>query len=301
VKTRGSAAVDLTGSLLAVAMGVLFAFVVIFGKNLLHGEAPFTLLFFRFGVTALLIAAVAVATGRPLVPEPGERLGLALAGLFGYGVESALYFGALNHGSAATVTLLFYLYPVWVMVVAALLDREVPAGALVLALIMALAGGAVVILGGAGVDIAALGVVLAILCSLAYTAYLTAADRVARRSLPLTTGLWVAAGASVANLSFALVTGTWTMPSGDLAALRVFAMGAFTAGAFVCMMASLQRIGAVRNGIIGVLEPLTVAALAAVFLAEPITVSVVVGGVLILGAGVLATLAGRPRIREPDL
>jgi hypothetical protein len=27
----------------------------------------------------------------------------------------------------------------------------------------------------------------------------------------------------------------------------------------------------------------------------------VAGGVLILGAGVLATVAGRPRIREPDL
>jgi drug/metabolite transporter (DMT)-like permease len=292
---------DLTGSVLAVAMGVLFAFVVIFGKNLLHGEPPFTLLFLRFGVTAALIALVAAATRTPLVPVPGERLGLALAGLFGYGVESALYFGALGHGSAATVTLLFYLYPVWVMLVASLLDRRVPARVLVLALAMALAGGATVIVGGAGVEISAFGVVLSVLCSLAYTAYLVAADRVAKRSAPLTTGLWVAAGASLANLTFALVSGTWTLPAGAMAPLRVFAMGAFTAGAFVCMIASLQRIGAVRNGIIGVLEPLTVAVLAALFLAEPITVSVLIGGVLILGAGVLATIAGRPHIREPDI
>ncbi len=292
---------DLIGSALAVAMGVLFAFVVIFGKNLLHGEPPFTLLFFRFAVTALLLGVVAVVTHRPLVPEPGERLGLALAGLLGYGTESALYFGALNHGSAATVTLLFYLYPVWVMLVAGLLDRRVPARVLVLALVMALGGGAIVILGGAGVEIAAIGVVLAVLCSFAYTAYLTAADRIARRSAPLTTGLWVAAGASLANLTFALVSGSWILPSGSMAPIRVVAMGVFTAGAFVCMMASLQRIGAVRNGIIGVLEPLTVAVLAAAFLAEPITVSVVLGGALILGAGVLATVTGRPHIREPDL
>jgi drug/metabolite transporter (DMT)-like permease len=298
---RAPRGADLTGSLLAVAMGVLFAFVVIFGKNLLHGEPPFTLLCFRFGVTALLLALVAVITRVPLLAAPGERLGLALAGLFGYGVESALYFGALNHGSAAAVTLLFYLYPVWVMVVASLLDRRVPARVLMLALAMALAGGATVIVGGAGIDIATLGVVLAVLCSFAYTAYLIAADRVAKRSAPLTTGLWVAAGASLANLTFALASRTWTMPSGAAAPLRVFAMGAFTAGAFVCMIASLQRIGAVRNGIIGVLEPLTVAVLAALFLEEPITVSVVAGGALILGAGVLATIAGRPRIREPDI
>jgi drug/metabolite transporter (DMT)-like permease len=282
-------------------MGVLFAFVVIFGKGLLHGEPPFTLLFFRFGVTALLIGAVAAATHRPLIPVPGERLGLALAGLLGYGTESALYFGALNHGSAATVTLLFYLYPVWVMLVASLLDRRVPARVLVLALLMALAGGAIVILGSGGVEIAAIGVVLAVLCSFAYTGYLTATDRVAKRSTPLTIGMWVAAGASLANLTFALASGSWILPSGPMAPARVFAMGVFTAGAFVCMIASLQRIGAVRNGIIGVLEPLTVALLAALFLAEPITASVVLGGVLILGAGALATVTGRPHIREPDL
>jgi DME family drug/metabolite transporter len=301
VRTRALSGTDLTGSLLAVAMGVLFAFVVILGKNLLHGEPPFTLLFMRFGVTAMLIGLAAVITRTPLAPVPGERLGLALAGLLGYGVESALYFGALNRGSAATVTLLFYLYPVWVMLVASLLDRHVPARVLVAALVLALVGGAVVILGAGGVDITTVGIVLAVLCSFAYTAYLVAADRVARRSAPITTGMWVAAGASLANLTFALASGTWTLPSGAMAPLRVFAMGAFTAGAFVCMIASLQRIGAVRNGIIGVLEPLTVALLAAAFLSEPITVSVVLGGVLILGAGALATVTGRPHIREPDL
>ncbi len=292
---------DLIGSVLAVAMGVLFAFVVILGKGLLHGGPPFTLLFLRFALTALLLAAVAAATGRPIIPVPGERLGLALAGLLGYGTESALYFSAINHGSAASVTLLFYLYPVWVMIVASLIDRRVPARVLVMALVMALSGGAIVILGGGGIEIAAAGVVLALLCSFAYTAYLTVTDRVAQRSEPLATGMWVAAGACVSNLTFALVSGTWTLPSGSLAPLRVLAMAGCTAAAFVCMMASLQRIGAVRNGIIGVLEPLTVAVLAALFLSEPITAAIVAGGVLILGAGVLATVAGRPRIREPDL
>jgi len=292
---------DLLGSLLAVGMGVLFACVVIVGAGLLHGEPPFTLLFLRFGLTAILLSLLALATGRPVLPAPGERLGLALVGLLGYGTESALYFSALNHGSAATVTLLFYLYPVWVMVAASLLDRRVPARTLVLSLVMALVGGATVIAGGAGVDIETAGIALALGCSLAYTGYLLATERIAVSTNPMTTGLWVAAFASVSNLTYALASTSWTVPSGRLAALRVFAMAAFTAGAFLCMMASLRRIGAVRNGIIGVIEPLTVALLAAVFLGQPITASVIVGGVLILGAGAIATIAGHMRIREPDL
>ncbi len=292
---------DLVGAALAVAMSVLFACVVIVGKGLLHGEPPFTLLCLRFGLTAALVAIVAIATGQPLVPEPGERLGLALAGLFGYGTESALYWAGLNHGTAASVTLLFYLYPVWVMLAASMLDRRVPAGAIVLAVGMALAGGAVVIVGGSGIDIEPAGIALALGCSVAYTAYLVATDRIAVRTTAMTTGLWVAAGASIANLTYAVATRSWTLPAGDLAALRVLAMAVFTAGAFICMMSSLRRIGAVRNGIIGVLEPLTVAALAALFLSEPITGPVVLGGVLILAAGVLATVTGRPRTREPDI
>ena len=136
-----------------------------------------------------MLAVLALGTGRPLLPAPGERLGLALVGLLGYGTESALYFGALNHGSAATVTLLFYLYPVWVMLAASLLERRVPARTLVLPLVMALAGGAIVIVGGAGVDIETAGIVLALGCSLAYTGYLVATERIAIATNPMTTGL----------------------------------------------------------------------------------------------------------------
>jgi drug/metabolite transporter (DMT)-like permease len=78
-------------------------------------------------------------------------------------------------------------------------------------------------------------------------------------------------------------------------------MGVGTAGAFVCMIASLQRIGAVRNAILGVIEPLMVAVLAAIFLDEPVSASLAIGGGLILVGGVIATLARGERIVEPDL
>ena len=144
-------------------------------------------------------------------------------------------------------------------------------------------------------------IALAILCSLTYTGYLTAADRVLRRTNPLTTAAWLAAGASVANLTYALAFRGWSTPTGSFSGLRVLGMGACTAGAFVCMIASLQLIGAVRNAIIGVLEPLTVAVLAAAFLEEPITTSTAVGGGLILAAAVVAILARGARVVEPDV
>jgi drug/metabolite transporter (DMT)-like permease len=292
---------DLAGAGLGVLMGILFSFVVILGKGLLNGEPPFALLFFRFGVAAVLLALVCLGTGRGLRPEPGERFGLAVAATLGYGTESALYFAGLNHGSAAAVTLLFYTYPVWVMLTAMVLDRRLPARMLFAALGLAIVGSAIVVVGGSGVDIEPVGIVLALLCAVAYTGYLIGAERVVRRTNPLTTAAWLAAGASIANLTYALIFRGWSTPTGTEAALRVVGMGVCTAGAFVCMIASLQRIGAVRNAILGVIEPLMVALLAAAFLEEPVSVSLAIGGVLILVGGVIATLARGERIVEPDL
>jgi drug/metabolite transporter (DMT)-like permease len=169
------------------------------------------------------------------------------------------------------------------------------------ALAFAILGSAIVVIGGSGVDIETVGIVLALLCSFAYTGYLLGADRVVRRTNPLTTAAWLAAGASLANLTYALLFHGWSTPTGRDAALRVVGMGVCTAGAFVCMIASLQRIGAVRNAILGVIEPLMVAVLAAIFLDEPVSASLAIGGGLILVGGVIATLARGERIVEPDL
>jgi drug/metabolite transporter (DMT)-like permease len=67
-------------------------------------------------------------------------------------------------------------------------------------------------------------------------------------------------------------------------------LAVFSAGAFAAMLGGLQLVGAVRNAIIGVLEPFTVAVLAAIFLAEPLTGTTAIGGVTILAGAILATL-----------
>jgi drug/metabolite transporter (DMT)-like permease len=293
--TRGG---ELAGAGLTVAMAVLFSGVVIFGKAILDGHLPFVILSVRFAGTAAVLGLLARVTGRALAPERGERLGLVLAGIFGYGTESALYFSALNHGTAAAVTLLFYTYPVIVMLVSIAIERRVPAGLLMVALGLAVAGSAIVVVGGSGVDIEPVGIVLALACAAAYSGYLMGTDRVLKRTNPMTAGIWLAGSAAVANLAYALAFRATDLPPAGQR-WQLAGMALFTAGAFVCMLAGLQRIGAVRNAIIGVLEPLSVALLAWAFLSEPLSAPVAVGGTLILGGAVCATLVRTTRIQEP--
>jgi drug/metabolite transporter (DMT)-like permease len=291
---------ELLGSVLSALMALQFAVVVMFGKEVAAGDLPFPMLAIRFGGQSLLLFLVLVVLRRPLVPHAGERLPLALASTIGYGTEAALFFSALNHGKAGAVTLLFYTYPVWVMLVTIGLDRRVPAGKLAVALILAIVGSLVVIVGGGDLEVAPLGVLLALATSVAYTAYLVTADRTVKRTDPVVAAAWLGAGAAVANVLFSFAFRVEEVPAASSWPF-LLGMAVFSAGAFAAMLGGLQLVGAVRNAIIGVMEPLGVAVLAAFWLDEPLTAPTALGGMLILGGAVLATLVRTTTVREPDV
>ena len=291
---------ELVGSLSSVAMAVLFAAVVIFGKQVEAGNLPFVMLAIRFGGQSVLLLCALLVFRRPLLPDKGERLPLALAGTIGYGSEAAFYFSALNHGNTAAITLLFYTYPVWVMLLTIGLDRKAPPRALFVALALALIGSAFVVLGGGSAEIETIGIVLALCTAFTYTAYLVGTDRNVKTTDPLTAATWLGIGAALANVVYSIAFNAVVFPAAS-DWWRLLGMIVFSAGAFVAMLAGLQLVGAVRNAIIGVLEPLTVAVLAFFFLDEPVTAAVIFGGVLILGGAVLAMLIRTTRTAEPPV
>jgi DME family drug/metabolite transporter len=288
------------GSTLSALMALQFAAVVMLGKEVAAGELPFAMLALRFAGQSLLLFIVLLLLRKPLMPAPGERLPLILAATIGYGTEAALFFSALNHGKAGAVTLLFYLYPVWVMLTTIALDRRPPGWRLFVALLLALGGSAVVIVGGGEVEVAPIGILLALATSVAYTAYLITADRTIRKTDPVTAAAWLGAGAAIANVVFALAFQVHDLPDASSWPFLV-GMAAFSAGAFAAMLGGLQLVGAVRNAIIGVMEPLGVAVLAVFFLDERITAPTAIGGTLILAGAILATLVRTTRVREPDV
>jgi drug/metabolite transporter (DMT)-like permease len=281
-------------------MALQFAAVVMLGKEVAAGDLPFPMLALRFAGQSVLLFTVLLLLRKPLTPAPGERLPLILAATVGYGTEAALFFSALNHGKAGAVTLLFYLYPVWVMLATIAIDRRPPGWRLFVALLLALGGSAVVIVGGGEVEVAPIGIFLALATSVAYTAYLITADRTIRKTDPVTAAAWLGAGAAIANVVFALAFQVHDLPDASSWPFLV-GMAAFSAGAFAAMLGGLQLVGAVRNAIIGVMEPLGVAVLAVFFLDERITAPTAIGGTLILAGAILATLVRTTRVREPDV
>jgi len=137
---------DLVGGGLAALGALLFGFVVVLGKGVVERTmtAP-SMLAYRFGVAAILLLVTLLVTRRPLVAVRGERTGLALLAMFGYAVEATFFFTAIQYGTVAAVTLLFYLYPVIVTLASWLIGRGAPARPTILALVLAVAGAAIVV------------------------------------------------------------------------------------------------------------------------------------------------------------
>ncbi|HEX9410917.1 MAG TPA: DMT family transporter [Actinomycetota bacterium] len=294
---------DLVGVGFILLTSLQFGSVVVLGKVATRaGGLPVpSLLGYRFAASGLLLAAVLLALRLPLAAAPGEGWRLGALGMVGYGAEAGLFFAALRHGTAAAVTLLFFTYPVVVSVIAFLTGKGLPGWLLGGGLVAAVAGAAIVAVVGQGVDVDGVGAALALGAALTFSFYLVGTDTVLQKTNSLTGAMWVSASAAVGLAVYALATGKGDWPQGLRQWAPVLGMAAFTAGAFVCLFAGLRRLGALRTSVLSASEPLTAAALAALFLGEDVGVGTVVGGVFILAGAVAASLARRESPPEPPI
>src|SRR6266540_870999 len=284
--------VNALGSGLIVLGSLQFGGVVVLGKIVTDGGLSIpSYLAVRFGAAALLLAAALAAARQPLAAARGERWRLVVLGMAGYGLEAGLFFTALRHGSAATAALLFFTYPAIVTLLAGATGRGLPSGLVVMALCSSVAGAALVISG--------VGVLFALAAALVFSLYLLGVDAVLDRTNSLTGSMWVSGAAAVALAATAAVSGTGDWPVGLRQWVPVLASAGFTAGAFVCLLAGLRRIGPVRASIVGATEPLAATFLAVIFLRESLAAATVVGGALILAGAVTASLARRDRSPDP--
>ena len=289
--TRGEGKRDPLGGVFVAGAALLFGGVVVLGKTDPVQAVPVSsMLTVRFGVAALALATIlALTTGR-LRPAPGEWRWLLVLGGVGYATEAAFFFLALGRGTAATVTLLFYTYPVLVTLISAVLGFGAPGLLLGGSLLAAVAGAGLVIGSSGGLDITSAGIAFSLASALTFSVYLITADQTVRRTAPLVSAMWVSLSASVTLSLYSLVAGTAEMPEGT-ALLSIVAMGLLTSGAFAFLFLGLRRIGAVRTSIVASLEPVAASFLALLFLGEILRAGVLAGGLLILAGAIAASLA----------
>jgi drug/metabolite transporter (DMT)-like permease len=261
----------------------------IFGKLAYdEGVEVGDLLLVRFALAAVLLLAVAQATGALRgLSRRAVLAGLGM-GAIGYAAQSGLFFGALERMDASLLALILYTYPALVLVGAVALGRERATARRVVALAVALAGVALVLAGAASGAVDPLGAAMGFGASLVYTVYILVGDRVGA-GLPL-----VALAALVctgATCTFAVATAVRGGPELAFGAAGWGWIGCIvlvsTVGAILLFFAGLARVGPSAASILSTLEPVVTVGLAAAAFGESLSAVQLVGGALVLSAVVV--------------
>jgi len=248
----------------------------------------------RFLIAALLLAIVA---GGPSAVRREARRGWPLVVLAGGGQAAigGLSLGALRYIPAATMIFLFYTYPAWVTVISAMRGKEPLTGRRLLALLLSLAGIAVMVgLPGTGTSsVATPGVLLALAGALLYALYIPMINHLGRELPPALTATYATTGAGIILTVVAAISGGFARHPASVWLMVVLLAVLCTVIAFTCFLRGLAALGPVRTAIVSTVEPFWGSLLGAVVLAQPLAARTLTGGVLVAAAVVILNLPQR--------
>jgi drug/metabolite transporter (DMT)-like permease len=222
-------------------------------------------------------------------------------GIVGYSAQAGCYFAALDHLDASVLALLLYTYPAMVFVGAVVLGRERSSALKVGALLMAGAGLALVLAGGASGSLNTIGVALALAAALAYTSYILVADTVVADADGVGLAAIVITGAFLSVGTYTLLSGQLDLGFDATAWAALVGLALFsTVVAVTTFFLGLELVGPSTASIVSTIEPAWTVGLAAIVFGESLGAVQVLGGALVLAAVVVLQLgAGRVRRGAP--
>lgn len=276
---------QVAGTFYVLASAACFGSMAIFARMAYaSGIDVSTLLLCRFTIAAILMWALLLAKGMKLPRGKGLAI-LVGMGALGYAGQAFSFFTALTLASAGLVSLLLYLYPALVAILACLVFRHPLTRFQVVAVIVALAG-SVLTIGRAG-DGKPLGIFFGVLCALIYSVYILVGSRFPKTVTP-TASTTVITSSAAATYAGVVAFRGFHPPATGTGWLAVVAIAVVcTVLAILFFFEGLERVGAVKASVYSTVEPVFTLILASVVLGESITPMRVLGGLLIVGAVLL--------------
>ncbi len=244
----------------------------------------------RYCTTAVLLLAVALYRRDTVRANSGAewwRLPTLLIAGGGQATVATLALLSLRWVPAATTSFVFYTFPAWVALLAAVRGVEPLTTTRVAALACALAGIALMVGAPSAASVNPVGVACALVAALVYALYIPVLGQLQSERSGLEVSLAIAVGGALLFLTWALATGTLFVHIDARTFGASVLQGVLSAGGFVGFLAGLRRLGPVRTAITSTIEPFWTTMLGALVLAQPAGTGTLVGGLAIMTAVIL--------------
>ena len=254
------------------------------------GASVYTTLFLRFVFGAVCIFPLMFILKLPM-PSRREIITFLLLGGIGYVAQSFFYFAALEYTTASVAALLLYTYPALVVLGSVLVFKEKITLPKAVALVFALAGACVVSLGQ--LDGSIIGAAFALASAASYTIYILINSRVVEEGKGIQSTAFIILGSVIVFGIMNLIVG-FEPPTTATGLFAIAVIGLFsTAFAFWAFLTGLEKVGPSDAAIISTLEPVAAVVCSVLFLSEPLTINVIVGGCLVVAALLITSLSDR--------
>ena len=284
----------LRGTVCGIAAAVFYGTNPLGAMNLYaDGISTNSTLFYRFGLAVVMLGVMMAVQRKSFALTRRELVTLAILGVFMSTSSTTLYF-SFNFMDVGIASTLLFVYPVMVAVIMATLFHEKVTAATVVAILLSLAGIALLNQTGNGTSLSLWGVTLVMLSSLTYAIYIVVVNKSSLRmsSVKLTFyvllfGLFTIYGYTLAmgETVQLLVTPKQWIYAAQLALMP-------TVLSLVLMVIAVHDIGSTPTAIMGAIEPITAVAIGVLVFGENFTPRLALGIVLILTA-VLLIIGGR--------
>ena len=247
------------------------------------GVPLLTAMAWRYVVGAVLLGTVAQVSHIRSLPRQ-RIVYLMLTGGVGQALITYLSLHALEYIPVGPLAFLFYTYPAWVALLAAVRRTERLTRIRVFALVLALVG-VTIMVGTPTEKLNPVGVMLALGSALLYSVYLPALERVQDGIPALASTFLLIVGAAISFVAAALLAGELFVHRGPAVWSNIFLLGfVSTVIAFSTLIKGLSVLGPVRTAIIATVEPFFTAILGALVLGNQFGPATLIGGVFIAAA-----------------
>ena len=252
---------------------------------------------FRFAIAALLLTAVFLLRKQE-IPRGKALTGVLLYGLLSFGGAYAFAYYALSYLPAGIGSVIFASMPLFVVILAHFHGLE--------QFRMRALIGAIVTLGGIAIlsnPFAEANVPLLPLLAMLVSAVIAAEGTVVVKMFPpvkplVANAIGMAAGATMLLILSLALGEVWQLPTIAATQWAVGYLALASAVMFALFIFVIQRWSAGSAAYMAAVLPLTAVIAAAIMLREPITLSMVLGGLVVLAGVYIGALARTPAV-EP--
>ena len=284
----------LRGTVCGIAAAVFYGTNPLGAMNLYaDGISTNSTLFYRFGIDVIILGVMMAVQRKSFALTRCELATLAILGVFMSTSSTTLYF-SFNFMDVGIASTLLFVYPVMVAVIMATFFHEKVTAATVIAILLSLAGIALLNQTGDGTSLSLWGVMLVMLSSLTYAIYIVVVNKSSLRMSSVKLTFYVLLFGLFTIYGYTLAMGETVQllvtPKQWLYATQLALMP--TVLSLVLMVIAVHDIGSTPTAIMGAIEPITAVAIGVLVFGENFTPRLAIGIVLILTA-VLLIIGGK--------